>query len=122
MDGENPNELVNFKIQCSAASLMNMAMIKLHDAIPMNKWGRGTGIIGQVHDWIGVECPADGCYQYTEVDPETGKSKTKMHVEPGSIPWHVKHIVEECLNQRHPSLPGVEFTATASVGHSWKDV
>lgn len=97
LDGENPNELANFKIQSGAAGLMNLSMIELHDAIPLHKWGPGTGIIGQVHDWIGVECPEDKAEE-------------------------VKALLEKCMNRTHPNLPGVEFTATASSGHSWDKV
>jgi hypothetical protein len=80
-----------------AAGLMNLSMIELHDAIPLHKWGPGTGIIGQVHDWIGVECPEDKAEE-------------------------VKALLEKCMNRTHPNLPGVEFTATASSGHSWDKV
>jgi DNA polymerase I-like protein with 3'-5' exonuclease and polymerase domains/uracil-DNA glycosylase len=97
LDGENPNELANFPIQGGAAGLMNISILQLHEAIPRNKWGPGTGIIGQVHDWIGVECPADKAEE-------------------------VKGLLEECMNQTHPNLPGVKFTATADVGHSWDEV
>lgn len=97
LDGENPNELANFPIQAGAAGLMNISLLQLAEAIPRNKWGPGTGIIGQVHDWIGVECPED------KADEVIG-------------------LLEECMNQTHPNLPGVKFTATAEKGHSWDKV
>jgi DNA polymerase I-like protein with 3'-5' exonuclease and polymerase domains len=97
LDGENPNELANFPIQAGAAGLMNISLLQLHEAIPRHKWGPGTGIVGQVHDWIGVECPLDKVEE-------------------------VKGLLEECMNQTHPNLPGVKFTATASSGHSWDEV
>ena len=97
LDGEMPNEIVNFPIQASAAGLMNKALIQLHEAIPLHKWGPGTGIINQCHDSIVVECPESAAKE-------------------------VAGLLEECLNQTHPSLPGVDFTASASMGKTWKEV
>ena len=50
LDGENPNEIVNFPIQAAGASLMNIAILEVLDAIPFEHWGPGTGIINQCHD------------------------------------------------------------------------
>jgi len=97
LDGENPNELANFPIQAGAAALMNISLLALADLIPRNKWGPGTGIVGQVHDWIGVECPIS----------EAEKVKAQL---------------EDCMNQTHPNLPGVVFTATGSIGNGWDEV
>jgi DNA polymerase I-like protein with 3'-5' exonuclease and polymerase domains/uracil-DNA glycosylase len=114
LDGESRNEVVNFPIQASGASLMNIALLQVAEQIPLHKWGPGTGIINQCHDAIVVECPADGC----EFDPETKKWK----VPKGSIPWQVKHIIEEAMNLRHKGLPNVKFTATAEIGLRWNEV
>jgi DNA polymerase I-like protein with 3'-5' exonuclease and polymerase domains/uracil-DNA glycosylase len=97
LDGENPNEIVNFPIQASAAGLMNRAILELAEAIPLNKWGPGTGIINQCHDSIVVECPEDQAE-------------------------YVASLLEECMNQTHPDLPGVTFTASATTGRTWKEV
>jgi DNA polymerase I-like protein with 3'-5' exonuclease and polymerase domains len=97
LDGEAPNEIVNFPIQGSAAGLMNKALIDLYDAIPLHKWGPGTGIINQCHDAIVVECPESEAHR-------------------------VAGLLEECLNQTDPGLPGVTFTATAGIGTNWKQV
>ena len=96
LDGENVNEIVNFPIQSSAAGLMNLAMLRLYDEIPLHRWGRGTGIINQCHDSIVVECP----------ESEAG---------------YVASLLEEVMNQEHHALPGVRFTATATIGHTWKE-
>jgi DNA polymerase I-like protein with 3'-5' exonuclease and polymerase domains/uracil-DNA glycosylase len=123
LDGESPNELVNFKVQSGAAGLVNAALIALHDEIPLNRWGPGTGIINQCHDSIVIECPADGCYWEPHPDPEKAAAgKGKMVVPKGSIPWEVARLMEECMNQTHPNLPGVTFTAGADVGLTWKSV
>jgi DNA polymerase I-like protein with 3'-5' exonuclease and polymerase domains/uracil-DNA glycosylase len=97
LDGENINEIVNFPIQAAGASLMNIALIELHKRIPLYKWGRGTGIINQCHDSIVVECPEN------------------------QAEW-VREQIEECMNLIHESMPRVEFTATADIGMTWKDV
>ena len=97
LDGENPNELVNFPIQAAGAALMNIAILRLYEEIPFEKWGPGTGIMNQCHDSIVVECP----------ESEGPK---------------VARLLEECMNLTHPSLPGVTITATADIGHTWADV
>jgi uracil-DNA glycosylase family 4 len=117
LDGEAPNEIVNFPIQSTAAGLMNNALLRLSLAIPFQAWGPGTGIINQCHDAIVIECPADGV-AYTK--DENGK--IRWDIPKGSIPWKVMGLLEECLNCEHPALPGVVFTATADIGLTWKDV
>jgi hypothetical protein len=97
LDGEAPNEIVNFPIQATAAALMNKALILLFELIPLNKWGPGTGIINQCHDSIVVECP----------EAEAPR---------------VARLLEECMNQEHPALPGVRITASATIGRTWKEV
>ena len=114
LDGENPNELVNFNIQGSAAGLMNLGMIRLAEEIPVFKYGPGTGIINQCHDAMVIEVPADGA-KYNE-------EAKKWEVPEGSIPWKTMKTLEECMNSTHDSLPGIRITATADIGGSWKDV
>ena len=114
LDGENLNEIVNFRIQAAGASLMNMALLALHNEVPLNKWGPGTGIVNYCHDSIVVECPLDGAYY--------DSAKKKWLAPEGSIPWRMKHLIEEAMNMKHASLPGVSITATAEIALSWKDV
>ena len=114
LDGENLNEIVNFRIQASGASLMNKALLQIHEQIPLHKWGPHTGIINQCHDSIVVECPLDGAVYVPE--------KKKWEAPKGSIAWNVKHIIEEAMNQTTPALPGVAITATAEIGMLWNEV
>ena len=117
LDGEAPNEIVNFCIQSSAAGLMNKALLNLVSEIPFEKWGPGTGIINQCHDAIVIECPADGCsYSVDE------KGKKVWNIPENSIPFKVARLLEECLRAEHPSLPGVVFTASADIEMSWDKV
>ncbi len=97
LDGENINEIVNFPIQASGASLMNIAIMELYELIPLHKWGAGTGIINQCHDSIAVECP--------ESEAE----------------W-VKERLEEAMNLTHTSLRGVVFSAAADIAMTWDKV
>ena len=97
LDGENINEIVNFPIQASGASLMNIAIMDLYERIPLYKWGPGTGIINQCHDSIAVECP--------ESEAE----------------W-VKEQLEDAMNLTHSSLRGVIFTAAADIAMTWDKV
>ena len=97
LDGENPNEIVNFPIQASAAALINTAMIQITEEIPLHRWGPGTGLLTQTHDSLVVECP-----------PEHAA--------------YVASVIESAMNSTHPALPGVRFTASADVGHSWNKV
>lgn len=113
LDGENPNEIVNFPIQAAGASLMNIAILQVLDAIPFEHWGPGTGIINQCHDSIVVECPLDGATLSTD---------GTWNVPKGSIPWRVKGIIEDAMNMTHSGLSGVKFTATADYGLYWDEV
>ena len=97
LDGENPNEIVNFPIQSSAAALINAAMIQITSEIPLYKWGPGTGLLTQTHDSLVVECP------------------------PEAAAW-VAEVIEAAMNCEHPTLPGVKFTASADTGRTWKEV
>lgn len=97
LDGENPNELVNYKIQSSAAALISTAMLQIYEQIPEGKWGPGTGIINQCHDHIVVECPES------------------------EAAW-VSGVIEEAMNMSHDALPNVKFAASAAVAKSWDKV
>jgi uracil-DNA glycosylase family 4 len=101
----------------TAAGLMNVALLKLVQEIPYEKWGPGTGIINQCHDAIVIECPADGCTYTTDE-----KGKRHWDVPDNSIPAKVARMLEDCLRAEHPSLPGVVFTASADIELSWDKV
>lgn len=122
LDGENPNEIVNFKIQAAAAALMNKAIIQFADEVPAFRWGPGTGMINQCHDALVAEVPADGAVLHKKVDAVTGKTEERWEVPEGSIPWKVMRALNEAMNQTHPSLPGVRITAAADIGKTWKEV
>jgi DNA polymerase I-like protein with 3'-5' exonuclease and polymerase domains/uracil-DNA glycosylase len=122
LDGENPNELVNFKIQGGAAGLMNKAIVELANRVPVFKWGLGTGIINQCHDALVLEVPMDTAELRKKNNPDTGKEESFWHVPEDSIPGRMMQELNECMNQVHPALPGVKITAAADIGLSWKEV
>jgi DNA polymerase I-like protein with 3'-5' exonuclease and polymerase domains len=122
LDGENPNELVNFKVQGAAAGLINKATINLCEFVSALKWGPGTGMINQCHDALTAEVPADGAVLHKKHNPETGKEEKVWVVPPGSIPAQVMERFDECLNQVHPALKGVKITAKADIGNNWMEV
>ena len=97
LDGEDPNELVNFRVQAAAAGLINIATIGIVGDIPFEKWGPGTGLINQCHDSLIVECPES------------------------EAQW-VSEVLEHHLNTPHPGIPGVKFTSTADISNNWRDV
>jgi DNA polymerase I-like protein with 3'-5' exonuclease and polymerase domains len=108
-----PNEIVNYSIQSSAAAIVNQAMIQIIEQIPMFKWGPGTGLVCNVHDFLMVECPADGVTFDGEGKPIGPKD---------AIPFQVAAIIEEAMNLTHPALPGVKLTASAGIAKEWKNV
>jgi uracil-DNA glycosylase family 4 len=117
LDGESPNEIVNFNVQSTAAGLMNLSLVKLAEEIPFEKWGPGTGIINQCHDAIVIEVPADGCsYSYDE------NGKKKWDISKDSIAYKTARLLEECLRAEHASMPGVVFTASSDIELSWDKV
>jgi hypothetical protein len=109
LDGENPNEIVNFPIQSSAAAYVNIATLEVVKEIPFERWGPGTGLVVQVHDSLLLEVP---------------RAQAQYAAE----------VLNSAMNRTFPSLPGVRFTGTAAIGWkkdesgavtkllSWKDV
>ena len=122
LDGENPNELVNFKVQGSAAGLINNATVRLVERVPALFWGPGTGIINQCHDALVAEVSADGAEVRTRHNTDTGKTEKFWLIPANSTPARVMADFDECLNQTHPALPGVRITAKADIGFTWKEV
>jgi len=89
------NEVINHPIQGGAAAIMHGGLIRLRQKFPPN-FGRGTGLINQMHDAITVECH--------ERDAE-----------------RVRQLVTESLYAKFDHIPGIEFTAEAAVTVSWDE-
>ena len=127
LDGENFNEIVNFRIQSGSAHVVNQATFDLLKVIPFQKWGPGTGLIAHVHDALYVEAP---CHhdQHQVPNGPNGKPDEKLR-EFGWCPpgcrceanWSAREI-EKAMNRTHPGFPDVAFSATAKIGKRWSDV
>jgi DNA polymerase I-like protein with 3'-5' exonuclease and polymerase domains/uracil-DNA glycosylase len=96
LDGEEPNEIYNFKVQSGCAAIVNDATFEIVEQIPFERWGPGTGLVHQGHDALVVECP--------ELEGE-----------------RVKKIMTACMTRRYPGLD-VDFTAEAKIGRKWSEV
>ena len=88
-----PGATFNHVIQSSASEIANAALIKIAQAIPYGSLGPFSGVILQIHDYIGVLVPK-----------EHGK-------------W-AKKIIEDALNT---SVFGVAITATAQISDKLSD-
>jgi len=57
LDGEDPEAMSNFPIQCSGASDVNDAMRRVADVYPWHSLGKNTGLVHYNYDSIGLEVP-----------------------------------------------------------------
>lgn len=61
LDGEDFNELVNFKVQCAGNAVVQICTQDFLSTYSFEKcwerWGPGTGLVTQTHDANLVECP-----------------------------------------------------------------
>ena len=85
------NAIPNLTIQGSAASIANQALLKLAHEIPYRGWSPWSGLVLQVHDYLGVIVPED-------------------RVE------EAKKIVERCM---YFEYEGMKFTAQAEATWAW---
>ena len=98
LDGEDRNEIVNYPIQSTAAAIMNDALLALVERCPFGIFGPGTGLINQCHDSLVVEVPED------------------------RADWAARLLEDTMNHQTYDCLPGVSFTAAATIGTTWKEV
>lgn len=92
----NRSEVVNFPVQGGAAGIVNEATVDLVREIPFGAWGPGTGLVNQCHDALVIEC--------AEKDAE-----------------EVRRVMNRVLERCVEALPGVRFTAEASIGRNWAE-
>lgn len=98
LDGEEINEIANYRPQSGGSALVHIATERVKDQIPFEKWGPGTGLIQQGHDSLVVECPI------AEAED-------------------VKNILEESMKEdgNKWGLP-VPFIGEGKIGPTWRDV
>lgn len=107
LDGEDRNEIVNFKVQSGAVHVVHLAALDMRekDGIVTGYEGPGTGIIYQGHDQLVVECRKE----HAEKVAAIMKKRMNRSMENGGLP-------DGCLP--HP----VVFSSKAKIGRTWKDV
>lgn len=144
-DGEDENEIANFKCQAGGAAIVHIAMLKLLKTIPFQRWGPNTGLIQQGHDALMGTAPHDGKHHTPEVvtyredfeekkmivwcpefPPET---KTKDGTEIyrrrncGCTVSQAAHELADCMRvDGRPFGVPVTFTATAKVAQRWSEL
>lgn len=98
LDGEEINEIANYKAQSGGSALVHIATERVLSEIPFEKWGPGTGLVNQEHDALLIECP---------------KSETAR----------VKTVLEEAMREdgNKYGLP-VPFLGEPKCGPTWRDV
>jgi DNA polymerase I-like protein with 3'-5' exonuclease and polymerase domains/uracil-DNA glycosylase len=97
-DGEDRNELLNFRCQSAGSAIVHLATHRLiEEFIPFEKWGPGTGLIQQGHDSLVVECPEN------QAD-------------------YVVKALNVCMSQPVKAFPGVPFVGDARVAMTWDKV
>ena len=97
LDGENPQELANFRTQAAGTGIMALAERPVRAAFPCQYAGKNTGIINQCHDSLMLEVP-------------------KRDAE------RVAKVLEDAMTMTLPCLPGVRFIGEADIGPNWKSV
>ena len=127
LDGENFNEIVNFRVQSAGAHIIHESTFDLLREIPFNKWGPSTGLVCQVHDALYVEAPCPHP-QYDVEKLPNGKPNEKKR-EFGWCPpgckceanWAARKL-EAAMNRDVDGLDGVTFKSKAKIGLRWSDV
>jgi uracil-DNA glycosylase family 4 len=98
LDGEDPNEIANYRPQSGGSALVHLATMRILDEVPFECWGKGTGIVNQEHDALLIECPiAEG--------------------------ERIQRVMEEAMKEdgNKWGLP-VPFVGESKRGMTWRDV
>lgn len=90
---DKKNAPPNHTIQGFGASIANKALMELEQAIPHRGWSPVSGLVFQVHDYIGAYVPQERV-------------------------WEAKGLMEECMQYE---FKGMRFTCTADASYRWSD-
>ena len=85
------NAIPNMTIQGFAASIANRALLQLAQAVPFYSWSPWTGVMLQVHDYIGLYAPEERAEE-------------------------AKDILEDCMFY---SYDGIDFPAEGGISRRW---
>lgn len=129
LDGEDRNEIINYRVQAAGASHVTEAELKLmRGPLPFEKWGPGTGLVQNGHDALMAEAPCKCCggkqYKWPK-DMKIPKGQVAGH--PPLAPGEHCPIVDAALAIEEAMtgpLKGydVMLTATPKIGFSWAEV
>ncbi len=124
LDGEDMNEIANFKCQAGGSAIIHLATIEFLKYAPFNRWGPGTGLIQQGHDALVAEVPATHKPYELEKD-KAGFPRVKKWCPPKCkcITEQARQALQECMTvQGHKFGLPVTFTASAKAGFRWSEV
>jgi DNA polymerase I-like protein with 3'-5' exonuclease and polymerase domains/uracil-DNA glycosylase len=130
LDGEDRNEIINYRVQAAGASCVTKAEIALTEGpLPFEKWGPGTGLIQNGHDALMAEAPCKCCGGKQYAWPKGAKMRKGIDVagHPPLAPGQKCPIVDAALaitEAMTMTLPGgnVKLTATPKIGFAWSEV
>lgn len=125
LDGEDPNEIANFKCQAGGAAVVHKATFDIMQHIPFERWGPGTGLVQQGHDALMFEVPASHAPVVVEQNEKTKQWKVKQWCEPGCTCITAKAVddLQRCMTvDGRPYGLDVMFTASAKAGFRWSEV
>lgn len=116
LDGEDPNEIANFKCQSGGSAVVHLATKELIDGpIPFQKWGHGTGLVNQCHDSLTFEVPCPHP-KYEGEGQEFGYCPPGCKCEANKA----ARVIQEAMTKRVDGLD-VTFTASAKIGKRWSE-
>lgn len=93
---EDRSQIVNFPIQSAGAALIARGLFAFAEHYPGGFAGPGTGVVNLCHDAITVEVP----------EAEAPRAR---------------ELLQQCMKQEDPALPGVVFPAEAVIKTRWED-
>lgn len=125
LDGEDQNEIANFKCQAGGAAVVHIGTLAFRKDVPAGRWGPGTGLIQQGHDALMAEVPVEHAPVKVEQDATTRNWKVKKWCSKGCkcITARVAERLQECMTiDGGPYGLPVTFTATAKIGFRWNEL
>lgn len=119
LDGENLNDLANFKCQCGGSAVVHLGTEQFVKALPFFYAGPGTGLVNQCHD--SLDCEVPGFHPQWKAGEKDVKRQFGW-CEPGCRceASRVAGIMQECLTRRVPG-PDILFSASAKIGLRWSE-
>lgn len=119
LDGEDPNELINFRAQAGGAAIVHIATLKYLKEVPFERWGPGTGLVQQGHDALISEVPA------THSPFKVKGGKVKQWCPPGCncVTAQQVELMSQCMYvDGRPFGMDVTFTGNARAMFRWSDM